>query len=523
MAFKDYLKSLPQTLTNPFGMASSLLKPKAPAPLGFEPLNPQAQAIRSAAQTTVKAPTLNPATTSVKPPLGSVAPRINPVPTPTQTLANPTALNQSTPPPQVAPPAPSVSPQEPPRAAQTLSPTPTAPNPAEEQLKALQKAYLGTFDQTPEEKATQAQLDAISGSQSMLRANEQAGEANVAEQPIAFSLIGGQQAALQRQLNARLGQEAAQAQPLAAKLASYQANREAAQRKSQAEVGFTQSQIEQQRQTEKDKQAASKPIEVGGVLVDPVTFKPVYQPEKAPIELSPGNTVFDPVTGKPLYTAPTTKALSGGGSVSGGGGRAGGGGTGSAGLSSTAQAVINGTLRLSDLTPTVRGQIGAELDKAGYRQDARLSPTQQGEIADAQTINELADRVLSYNADNKLEGVGPVAGSFGSAYDTLTGAGSAEAHDVRQLVGNIRGTIAKLRGGTSFTPNEEAMLNSYTPKVTDNQAIVISKLNGLKQFLASRTGNIQAVAQGQQGQLRQTNQTNTSGVTPSGISYTVSP
>ncbi len=73
MALADYLKSIPQALTNPIGLATSLLKPKAPAPTGFEPLNPQAQAIRNAAQTTIKPPAANPAATSVKPALASPA------------------------------------------------------------------------------------------------------------------------------------------------------------------------------------------------------------------------------------------------------------------------------------------------------------------------------------------------------------------------------------------------------------------------------------------------------------------
>lgn len=493
-------------------MAYGLIDPKNPLTAMMAPKKP---AVPAAAQLQAVGPRTNPAVASGKPPMGVPAPRPN-LPTPTQVYGG-------TPPPtdpamiggaMMRPPAPPVPAA--PSPSDATPPSPQASN-TDAQLAALRKSYLGTFDVSPEEKAAQEKLDAITARQETLRANEQAGEANVAEQAIPFSLIGGQQAALQRQLAARLGQEAAQAVPLTTQLARIQARQAQRQKMTEAELGFAASDQSRADALAKEQAAARKPIEVGGALVDPVTFKPVYTaPEKAqaPIQVSEGNTLYDPATGKAIYTAPKSYKATGGGT----GSSSGGGNAGS--LSSAAQAVINGTLRLSDLTPTVRGNIAAELNAAGYRQDAQLTSAQQGEIADSNTINGLIDKVLGYNSDNRLEGVGPIAGSLGAAYDTMTGAGTAEAHDVRQLIGNIRGTIAKLRGGTSFTPNEEKLLDSYTPNLTDNQAIVVSKLNNLKSFLATKTGAIQGVAQGQQGQVRQTTGP-TAGVTPSGITYTV--
>ena len=145
-------------------------------------------------------------------------------------------------------------------AATEASKTPSAvppPNPTPtSKIPELRKGYLDTFSPSADETGVQSQLEAISGRQAMLKANEQAGETNVAEQPIAMSLIGGQQAALQRQLNARLGQESAQAVPLQARLAAYQAQREARQNASKAELDFA----------TKDEEG-QKPIEVGGSLV----------------------------------------------------------------------------------------------------------------------------------------------------------------------------------------------------------------------------------------------------------------
>lgn len=134
---------------------------------------------------------------------------------------------------------------------------------ADSQLAALRKSYLGTFDTTPEEKAAQEKLDAITARQEMLKANEYAGEQNVAEQAIPFSLIGGQQAALQRQLAAKLGQEAATAVPLTTQLARIQAQQKAMQEKAKAEIGFATPDY--------------KTVGEGQSLVDPVTGKIAYQ------------------------------------------------------------------------------------------------------------------------------------------------------------------------------------------------------------------------------------------------------
>ena len=58
------------------------------------------------------------------------------------------------------------------------------------------------------------------------------------------------------------------------------------------------------------------------------------------------------------------------------------------------------------------------------------------------------------------------------------------------MVGNIRGTIAKLRGGTSFTASEEALLNQYVPTINESPASIVSKLNGLKKFISLKQQNV---------------------------------
>ena len=165
---------------------------------------------------------VNPAATSVKPPLGTPAPVTNMPPTPTQQAPSQQAGTQM----------PSSS-----SPAASAAPAPSVPGYAD-QLKALQaaqQANVSSYALSPDILNTQNQLNDITSKQAMLQANEKAGEANVMDQPIAMPFIGGQQAGLQRQLAALQGQESAQAVPLQTKLALYQMQREAAQQSTQAQ------------------------------------------------------------------------------------------------------------------------------------------------------------------------------------------------------------------------------------------------------------------------------------------------
>jgi hypothetical protein len=62
-------------------------------------------------------------------------------------------------------------------------------------------------------------------------------------------------------------------------------------------------------------------------------------------------------------------------------------------LSPQAQAVINGALRLEDLTPTVRGQIAGELNSAGYTPTANLTAGQRGQIDKLDTLIREANSI----------------------------------------------------------------------------------------------------------------------------------
>jgi hypothetical protein len=166
-------------------------------------------------------------------------------------------------------------------------------------------------------------------------------------------------------------------------------------------------------------------------------------------------------------------------------------------LSPEAQAIIAGTLSLSDLTPTVKGRIAGELTAAGYK-PAKLGVSTQKDLATLDTASSLIDQILAYNADGKLEGIGPKAGTVDAAFDAAFGTGSAEAKAVRALIGNVRGTISAARAGLALTETEIKQLDSYTPKLTDATATALNKLNLLKDFIAVKKLNTFLFASPQQ-------------------------
>lgn len=129
--------------------------------------------------------------------------------------------------------------------------------------------------------------------------------------------------------------------------------------------------------------------------------------------------------------------------------------------------------------------------------DLKLSAAQKGDLVDIQTLGEQISTLENLAADGVLEGIGGLG--IGSAKQLIFkafGKGSAEGAEVRTTIGNIKGQIAKLRGGTSFTANEEKLLDSYVPGINESMASVLAKLKGLKTFIASKQNAIIRVGGG---------------------------
>lgn len=127
----------------------------------------------------------------------------------------------------------------------------------------------------------------------------------------------------------------------------------------------------------------------------------------------------------------------------------------------------------------------------------QISADLQKDLIEIETLNQLANRVERFSPDGRiLPGVGLAGkGKVAQFLFTRLGIGRKEGEQVRNLIGQITGSIAKARGGTSFTPNEQALLESYTPTIKDTPQAVLTKLQGLKTFLAIKKASINQLYQ----------------------------
>ena len=105
----------------------------------------------------------------------------------------------------------------------------------------------------------------------------------------------------------------------------------------------------------------------------------------------------------------------------------------------------------------------------------------EAQIARSNTA-ELIDSASTQLEENPNIKAGLIAGPLESILGQFN-AGDQATLDFNTTVSNLAATIAKARGGTSFTPNEQAMLEKYSPKVGDSKQILVTKLAQLrKQF-----------------------------------------
>jgi len=127
----------------------------------------------------------------------------------------------------------------------------------------------------------------------------------------------------------------------------------------------------------------------------------------------------------------------------------------------------------------------------------KLTAGQQEDVATMLTVQDLGKEALNLGERIKWRGVGPIAGRTGAAGAKWLGVGGEEPERLRNLLGNIQGTIAKLRGGASFTPSEQIMLDRYTPTTTDSVLQIKAKLSSLSDFITAKRENTLRVAGGE--------------------------
>jgi hypothetical protein len=131
---------------------------------------------------------------------------------------------------------------------------------------------------------------------------------------------------------------------------------------------------------------------------------------------------------------------------------------------------------------------------AGAPGAPKLTAGQQEDIATMLTVEQLAKDVQTIDKEKGLPGVGPIEGRF---LPSMRGSGGETGETLRNVLGNIQGTIAKLRGGASFTPSEQVLLDRYTPTTTDTDAAIRTKLKSLTDFIQKKRANTLRVAAGE--------------------------
>jgi len=130
---------------------------------------------------------------------------------------------------------------------------------------------------------------------------------------------------------------------------------------------------------------------------------------------------------------------------------------------------------------------------AGEGGDVKLTAAQQGEMSTMLTAEQLASEVVTLGNETQWVGVGPWEGRVGS---TMVGSGGKAGETLRNKLGNIQATIALMRGGTSFTDTEKALLETYTPTITDSDKKIQTKLANLVDFIQKKRANVLRVAGG---------------------------
>jgi hypothetical protein len=131
---------------------------------------------------------------------------------------------------------------------------------------------------------------------------------------------------------------------------------------------------------------------------------------------------------------------------------------------------------------------------AGETGGVKLTADQQKELTNLVTSEEQVTDALRLGAETKWAGVGRAEGSIVGRF---LGSGGEKGETLRNKVGEIRGAVALLRGGQSFTDTEKAMLDAYTPELTDPDWRIQTKLTNLQQMMKRKRENMLRVAHGE--------------------------
>lgn len=114
----------------------------------------------------------------------------------------------------------------------------------------------------------------------------------------------------------------------------------------------------------------------------------------------------------------------------------------------------------------------------------KMSTMGQGQVkkTEAQRARDEA-AALTDDALSQLQGGSVVTGPIGARVEdvkSIFNRGDPETIDFNTTVSALKAAIAKARAGTSFTPNEEKLLDQYAPKSGDSMQQLMTKLQNLQ-------------------------------------------
>lgn len=333
----------------------------------------------------------------------------------------------------------------------------TLPATSPTELSDLQKALLGTYNQTPEEKQAQDALQALAQQQADLSGAYRSGTNKIGEQPIVLDLLRGQQQALQKQYEGQVGALADQSKPLEVQLANLVANREQQNKALSTQYGFATEAQKRQDAIDQARATGNKPIEVGGSLLqlNPQTgqYDVIY---KAPSEDANGFTLSE---GQIRYDANGNQIASGGAKSD---------------TASTPSSYKEWQLA---------GSPGTYLDylKGGAAGGNKMTAGQAETLAEATNLksNVLGPLYSLIKDQSKL--FGPLAGRVGGAnpYDTNAQSAQANFNNAAQLVGSF------LEGG-KLAEGDIGRYRSMLPQLTDTPAVAQQKLDAVAKLIESK-------------------------------------
>jgi hypothetical protein len=138
----------------------------------------------------------------------------------------------------------------------------------------------------------------------------------------------------------------------------------------------------------------------------------------------------------------------------------------------------------------VAAQAGGGASTGSGLNSRAIPAAQKEDLITMGTLNDMANQAERLGNQIGWNGVGGMfSGSLSQFGARHLGTGTQSEQELRNLIGNITATLARLRGGTSFTANEQALLEQYTPTINDGDKVIQAKLKSMRQFIQTKRDN----------------------------------